>query len=97
MAKNLPVMWETWFDPWVGKIPWRRAWQPSPVFLPGEFHGQRSLAGYSLWGYKESDTTERLSTYSTPPKSRGLRYLVTLEQCHNFLISSFFLRDFTDK
>ena len=46
------------FNPWVGKIPWRRAWQPTPVFLPGEFHGQRSLAGYSLWGHKESDTTE---------------------------------------
>ena len=50
------------FDPWVGKIPWRRAWQPIPVFLPGKSHGQRSLAGYSPWGSKESDTTERLST-----------------------------------
>ena len=40
------------FDPWVGKIPWRRAWQPSPVFLPGESHGQRSLVGYSPWGRK---------------------------------------------
>jgi len=40
------------FDPWVGKIPWRREWQPTPVFLPGEFHGQRSLAGYSLWGHR---------------------------------------------
>jgi len=38
------------FHPWVGKIPWRRAWQPTPVFLPGESHGQRSLAGYSPWG-----------------------------------------------
>ena len=38
------------FDPWVGKIPWRRAWQPTPVFLPGEFHGQRSLVDYSPWG-----------------------------------------------
>ena len=38
------------FDPWVGKIPWRRAWQPTPVFLPGESHGQRSLVGYSPWG-----------------------------------------------
>ena len=37
------------FDPWVGKIPWRRKWQPSPVFLPGKSHGQRSLAGYSPW------------------------------------------------
>ena len=50
------------FDLWVGKIPWRRAWQPSPVLLPGESHGQRSLAGYSPWGRKESDTSERLST-----------------------------------
>ena len=46
------------FDPWVRKIPWRREWQSSPVFLPGESHGQRSLAGYSPWGHKESDTTE---------------------------------------
>ena len=46
------------FDPWVGKIPWRRAWQPTPVFLPGEVHGQRSLVGYSPWGHRESDTTE---------------------------------------
>ena len=46
------------FDPWIGKIPWRRERLPTPVFLPGEFHGQRSLAGYSPWGGKESDTTE---------------------------------------
>ena len=44
----------------VGKMPWRRAWQPTPVFLPGEAHGQRSLAGYSPQGHKESDTTEGL-------------------------------------
>ena len=48
------------FNPWVGKIPWRRAWQPMPVFLPGKSHGQRSLVGYSPWGLKESDATERL-------------------------------------
>ena len=48
------------FDPWVGKIPLRREWQHSPVFLPGEFHGQRSLAGYSPWGCKDWDMTERL-------------------------------------
>ena len=46
------------FDPWVGKIPWRRAWQPTPVFLPGESRGQRSLVGYSPWGHTELDTTE---------------------------------------
>ena len=45
-------------DPWVGRIPWRRAWRPTPVFLPGESHGQKSLAGYSPWGHRESDTTE---------------------------------------
>ena len=50
------------FNPWVRKIPWR-AWQPTPVFSPGESHGQRSLVGYSPWGRKESGMTERLSTY----------------------------------
>ena len=61
-VKNLPAdagdIKRRSFDPWVGKILWRRAWQPTPVFLPGEFHGQRSLVGYSLWGRKESDMTE---------------------------------------
>ena len=52
------------FDPWVGKIPWRGPWQPTPVFLPGESHGQRSLAGYSPQGHKESDTTEWLNNSS---------------------------------
>ena len=49
------------FDPWVGKIPWRRKQQTPPVLLPGEFYGQRSLVGYSPWGPKESDTTEGLT------------------------------------
>ena len=58
------------FVPWVGKIPWRSAWQPSPIFLPGESHEQRSLVGYSPWGCKESDTTEWLSiAYITYLKS----------------------------
>ena len=48
------------FRPWVGKIPWKRAWQPTPVFLSGESHGRKSLAGYSPWCHKESDTTEWL-------------------------------------
>ena len=48
------------FDPWVGKIPWRRKWQSTPVLLPGKSHGQRSLVGYSPWGGKESDMTKRL-------------------------------------
>ena len=46
------------FNPWVEKIPCRRKWQPTPVCLPGESHGQRSLLGYSPWGHKESDTNE---------------------------------------
>ena len=50
------------FNPWVEKIPRRRAWQPTPVFLPGKSHGQRSLVGYSPWGRKELDTTEQLRT-----------------------------------
>ena len=52
------------FGPWVGKIPWSTKWQPAPVFLPGKFHGQRSLVGYSMWGCKKSDTTEWLSTHT---------------------------------
>ena len=56
-VKNLPAMWETWFDPWVRKIPWKSKWHRTPVLLPGKFHGQRSLEGYSLWGCKESDMT----------------------------------------
>ena len=46
------------FDPWVGKNPQRRKWQPTPVFLPGESHGQRSLGDYSPYGHRESDMTE---------------------------------------
>ena len=49
------------FDLWVGKIPWRREMLPASVFWPREFHGQRSLAGYSPWGRKELDMSERLS------------------------------------
>ena len=48
-------------DPWAGKIPWGRARQPTHIFLPGESHGQRSLARYIPWGRKEADTTERLT------------------------------------
>ena len=59
-VKRLPAMQESQFDPWVRKIPWRQKWQPTPILLPGEFHGKRSLAGYSPWGCKQSDMTERL-------------------------------------
>ena len=61
-GKNLPAMQRPRFNPWVGNVPWRREWQPTPVFLPAEFHGQRSLAGYSPW-VAESQT--RLSDTHT--------------------------------
>ena len=57
------------FDPWVGKIPWRRKWQPTSVFLPGKSHGPWSLVGYCSWGRKESDTTERLHFHFNPIQS----------------------------
>ena len=53
------------FDPCVGKIPWRKTWHPTPVFLPGKSHGLRSLVGYTPWGHKESDMTEQLHFIST--------------------------------
>ena len=52
------------FDSWVGKIPLRREWQPTPVFLPGEFNGQKSLEGYSWWGCKELGMTEWLNAFT---------------------------------
>ena len=72
------------YDPWVRKIPRGRKWQPTPIFLLGEFHGQKSLVGYSLWGREELDTTERLewrrqwhpTPVLLPGKSHGWRSLV---------------------
>ena len=62
MVKNSPAnagdIRDMGFDPWVGKIPWRRAWQPTPVFLPGELQGQRSPVGYSPQCDKGLDTSE---------------------------------------
>ena len=61
-----------WFDPLIRKIPWRRKWQPTPVFLLGKFHRHRSLAGYSPQGHKEYDMTEWLSTHAyIPPVYMG--------------------------
>ena len=56
VVKDLPIR-RCRFNPWVGKIPWRRKWQPTPVFLPGKSHGQKSLVGYSSWHTKELGTT----------------------------------------
>ena len=58
LVKNLPASRRPGFDPWVRKISWRKKWQPTPVFLLGKSHGQRTLEGYSPWGRKKSDTTE---------------------------------------
>ena len=60
-VNNLPAMQLTCVGPCFRKIPWRRGWIPTPVFLPGEFHGQKSLVGCSLWGHKGSDKTEWLN------------------------------------
>ena len=57
MVKNLLQCGSPRFDPWVWKIPWRRKWLPTPAFLPGEFHGQRRLVGYSSWGHKMLNMT----------------------------------------
>ena len=67
----------------VKKIPWRREWQPIPVFSPGEFHGQRSLVGYSLWGHKESDTTEQLTCTHTHTHTRVHASRELDPTCHN--------------
>ena len=86
-VKNLPAMQETWFDSWVRKIPWRRKWQTTPVFLPGESHGQRSLAGCSPWGRK-SRAWQRLN--QPPPVTRCLMILsINLQKVCVFGCKSF--------
>ena len=64
MVKNLLQCRRYGFKPWIRKIPWKREWQSTPVFLPGKFHGQRILVAYSPWGCKESDKTEQLTLLS---------------------------------
>ena len=61
MVKNMPAMQETQVQSLGREDPWQRKWQPTSVFLPEEFLGQRRLVGYSPWGCKESDTTEQLT------------------------------------
>jgi len=70
MIKHLPAMRETWVRSWVGKIPWRSKWQPTPVLLAGKFHGRRSLVGYGPWDHKESDMTEQLHSCTHSTKLR---------------------------
>ena len=66
MAKNPPAKAgrckRRGINPWIGTIPWRRKRQPTPVFLPGRFHGEWSPVGYCPWGHKESDTPEHICT-----------------------------------
>ena len=64
MVKHLSAMWETWDRSLGREDPLERKWQPTPVLLPGESHGWRSLVGYSPWGRKETDTTKRLLSLS---------------------------------
>jgi len=63
------------FDSWVGKICWRREWQPTPVFLPGESHKQRSLAGYSSWGSRKLNITEQL-THTHTHNNNNNKYIL---------------------
>ena len=69
MVKRLSAMQRPGFDPWVGKISWRRKWQSTPALLPGKSHGPQSLVGYRPWGRKELDTTERLHFHFTTDMS----------------------------
>ena len=71
------------FDSWVGKIPWRRKWLPTPVFLPRESHGQRTLVGYSPWGRKESDMTEQQTTHTKQKGHLGMERH-RLQVCESF-------------
>ena len=73
------------FNPWVGKIPWRRKWQPTSVLLPGKFHGWRSLVGYSPWDRKESDTTEQLHWICFFITHRSACYIVLYIWMYSFV------------
>ena len=77
------------FDPWLRKIPLNRKWQPTPVFVLGKSHGQRSLAGYSPWGPKELDTTGQLSTHThndnVASSTLDLKWS-SIKPCHDLLL-----------
>ena len=98
MVKCLPIMRETWFNPWVGKIPWRRVWQPTAVFLTGKSHGQKSLAGYNPWGDKEQIRLKPFSMHAHSSGSiSGIPYLNSASSTsmgsnrYTFFISPLFL------
>ena len=77
------------FDPWVGKILWRRKWQPTPVLLPGKSHGWKSMVGYSPWRCKEQDTIERL--HFTSLQTLGWEELMPQVSVSKSIFSSLFL------
>ena len=68
-------------NPWVRKIPWRRKQQPTPVFLPEEYHGQRSLAGYHPWNHKESSMIKQLSMHTPSAIGKSLRFTYDRNYC----------------
>ena len=76
------------FDPWVGKIPWRKEWQPIPAFLPGKCHGQRSLAGFSPLGRKGLDVTKALSRADQNETTLKLEFL-PIKTTNSFILSEF--------
>ena len=78
-VKNRPA-----FDSWVGKMPWRRKWHPTLVFLPGESHGQRSLVGYCPWGPQESDTTATKPNQDRNVKQDRQGYAAHTKRIQNF-------------
>ena len=84
MVKNLPAKHETQVDPWVGKIPWRREWLPTPVSVPIGSHGQRSLVGCSPCGHKQPDKTERLTQHSPYLGLFILKVFCLIKNKHDF-------------
>ena len=86
------------FSPWVGKIPWRRVWQSTPVFLPAEYHGQRSLVGYNPQGGKELDMTEATEHTCTMSYHTHVHaHTHTSMQIVNFLLEEGSPQNFTRK
>ena len=80
------------FNPWVGKIPWRRAWQPTPVVLPGESHEQRSLVGYSPWGCKELGVAEHTYDLRHVLTYQSLRIKKKMQSLQNCRVSQKWLK-----
>ena len=95
-VNHLPTKQETGFNPWVGKIPWRREWHPTPVPLPGKSHRRRSLVGYSPRGRKEVDTTEQLHFHFRGYMGCGAQQ-VTQKRRHfiQYFSSNFHTSEFT--